>query len=153
MPFIAISSKFFASLRSTYYDRIMKFDSFTKFILPYQHNLYYLLMCFGRFNLFANSYTFMCTKWPARASPLFNLRILEFVGIAFFWTWFTLLIKAIPGIGTKIMFVLVSFAVTSPLHVQVSHSSAHSFYTEKLMFTFFLLNTRSFSLISLNPFQ
>lgn len=36
MPFIAISDKFFASLRSTYYDRVMKFDRFTQFILPYQ---------------------------------------------------------------------------------------------------------------------
>lgn len=64
----------------------------------------------------------MLTKWPARASPLYNLRLLEFVGIAFFWTWFSLLIKGIPGTGTKIMFILVSFAVTSPLHVQVSFS-------------------------------
>lgn len=82
-------------------------------------------MCFGRFNLFANSYQFIWTKWPSRASPLFNLRLLELVGIAFYWTWFTLLVKAIPGNGTKIMFVLISFAVTSPLHVQIvlSHFS------------------------------
>lgn len=82
-------------------------------------------MCFGRFNLFANSYQFMFTQWPSRASPLFNLRLFEFVGISFYWTWFTLLIKAIPGTGNKIMFVLISFAVTSPLHVQIvlSHFS------------------------------
>lgn len=77
-------------------------------------------MCFARFNLFANSYIFMLTKWPARASPLFKLRLLEFAGIIGFWTWFGLVVRGVEGIGSKIAFVLVSFAVTSPLHVQVS---------------------------------
>jgi delta8-fatty-acid desaturase len=76
-------------------------------------------MCFARFNLFANSYIFMLTKWPARASPLFKLRILEFFGVIGFWTWFGLVVRGVEGTGSKIAFVLVSFAVTSPLHVQV----------------------------------
>lgn len=136
LPFFAISPKFFGSLRSTYYNRIMEFDGFAKAVLPYQfvflsifslhpdvetsrHNLYYIIMCFARFNLFANSYSFMLNKWPARASPLFNLRLAEFVGIAFFWSWFGLVVKGVEGTGNKVLFVLVSFAVTSPLHVQV----------------------------------
>lgn len=80
-------------------------------------------MCFARFNLFANSYVFMLTNWPARASPLFKLRLAEFVGIAFFWTWFGLVVSGVEGTGNKVLFVLVSFAVTSPLHVQVRFSS------------------------------
>jgi len=36
LPFFAISDKFFASLRSTYYNRVMALDGFAKYVLPYQ---------------------------------------------------------------------------------------------------------------------
>lgn len=85
----------------------------------YRNNLYYIIMCFARFNLFVNSYAFMTRSFPARGSPLFKLRMLEFVGIAFFWLWFGSMIKGIPSVGNRVLFVLVSFATTSPLHVQV----------------------------------
>jgi delta8-fatty-acid desaturase len=84
-----------------------------------RHNLYYIIMCFARFNLFVLSYTFMLSSFPARESPLFKLRMLEIVGIAFFWTWFGALLRGIDGTGNTVLFLLVSFAVTSPLHVQV----------------------------------
>lgn len=110
-----------------------------------RHNLYYIIMSFARFNLFALSYTFLLTRFPARASPLFKLRFLEIIGIAFFWTWFTLLLKAIPGGWNRAMFVFVSFAVTSPLHVQVSPPEA------KIQFGTRILNgfiDRSFPLLT-----
>ncbi|SGY76268.1 BQ5605_C005g03479 [Microbotryum silenes-dioicae] len=149
LPFFAISTKFFGSLRSSYYKRAMAFDAFAQTVLPhqyvpnrplkgkgkkplilspcvpYRHKLYYIIMCFARANLFVLSYTFMLTKWPSRTSPLFKLRLLEIVGIAFFWTWFGALLCHLPSNSARILFVLVSFAVTSPLHVQIvlSHFS------------------------------
>ncbi|KAK5239968.1 hypothetical protein LTR16_011288, partial [Cryomyces antarcticus] len=51
MPFFAISHRFFDSLRSTYHDKIMTFDPFAKFMIRYQHYLYYPILTFGRFNL------------------------------------------------------------------------------------------------------
>ncbi|KAK4698818.1 hypothetical protein P7C70_g7452, partial [Phenoliferia sp. Uapishka_3] len=125
LPFFAITNKFFQNLKSTYYNRIMVFDKFAQFILPYQHTLYYPIMCLARFNLLALSYTFLITKVPARSSPLYNFRLLEIFGITCFWTWMGAILKAIPGSGTRIMFLMVSFAVTSPLHVQIvlSHFS------------------------------
>ena len=82
-------------------------------------------MCFARANLFVLSYTFMLKSFPARESPLFKLRIAEILGIAFFWTWFGALLRAIPGTGNTLLYLLVSFAVTSPLHVQVSPLSPY----------------------------
>ncbi|GAA5943799.1 uncharacterized protein JCM15063_006498 [Sporobolomyces koalae] len=125
LPFFAISSKFFASLRSTYYNRVMALDGFARFVLPYQHRLYYIVMCSARFNLFALSYSFVLTNWPARRSPLFKLRLLELVGISMFWVWFTRVLLAIDTVPHRFLYVLVSFAVTSPLHVQIvlSHFS------------------------------
>ncbi|BGP42948.1 hypothetical protein JCM10449v2_006963 [Rhodotorula kratochvilovae] len=126
LPFFAITTRFFESIRSTYYNRILAFDAFAKTVLPHQHKLYYLVMCFARFNLFALSYGFLLTKWPARRSPLFKLRLLELVGIAFFWAWFGgLVLAGIRGTGNTWLYLIVSFAVTSPLHVQIvlSHFS------------------------------
>ncbi|GAA5900827.1 fatty acid desaturase [Sporobolomyces salmoneus] len=125
LPFFAISNKFFASLRSTYYNRIMALDGFARYVLPYQHRLYYIVMCFARFNLFALSYSFVLTKWPAKESPLFKLRVLELVGISMFWIWFSKVLFAIDTVPHRFLYLLVSFAVTSPLHVQIvlSHFS------------------------------
>ncbi|KWU43405.1 fatty acid/sphingolipid desaturase, partial [Rhodotorula sp. JG-1b] len=121
LPFFAISTRFFESVRSTYYNRLVAFDGFAKFFLPHQHKLYYLIMCFARFNLFALAYTFLLTRWPGRRSPLFKLRILELVGIAFFWAWFGgIVLRGIDTAAHRWLYVIVTFAVTSPLHVQLS---------------------------------
>ncbi|BGP03035.1 hypothetical protein NBRC10513v2_006760 [Rhodotorula toruloides] len=126
LPFFAISTRFFESIRSTYYNRILTFDAFARRFLPHQHKLYYLVMCFARFNLFALSYAFVLTNWPARRSPLFNLRMLELVGLVCFWAWFGgVVLRGIDSPGHRWLYLVVSFAVTSPLHVQIvlSHFS------------------------------
>lgn len=140
LPFFAISTRFFNSIRSTYYNRVLSFDAFARKVLPHQcvpsprprgcatadprrprrHKLYYLVMCFARFNLFALSYAFVLTNWPARRSPLFKLRILELAGLVVFWLWFGgVVLRGIDTPGHRWLYLIVSFAVTSPLHVQV----------------------------------
>ncbi|KAK4057459.1 hypothetical protein OIO90_001528 [Microbotryomycetes sp. JL221] len=125
LPFFAISTRFFDSVRSSYQRRILEFDGFAKRMIKHQHKLYYIIMCFARFNLFALSYIFLLKSFPDRRSPLFKLRLAEFVGIAVFWTWFSAVLRGIDGVGNRVMYLLVSFAVTSPLHVQIvlSHFS------------------------------
>ncbi|KAI7576925.1 fatty acid desaturase, partial [Hortaea werneckii] len=59
MPFFAISHRFFSSLKSTYYDRVMTYDPVAKFMLKYQHLMYYPLLTFGRFNLYVLSWTYI----------------------------------------------------------------------------------------------
>jgi len=114
MPFFAISTRFLKNIYSTYYKRTLTFDGLARIVLPIQHRLYYFLLMFGRPNLFVNSYAFLIKK----AKPgLF--RNLELIGITFFWTWFSLLLRSIDGIGHRIGYVLVCFIVTSPVHVQI----------------------------------
>jgi delta8-fatty-acid desaturase len=55
MPFFAISHRFFTSLRSTYYDRNMTFNAAARFLIKYQHYLYYPVLLMGRFNLYVQS--------------------------------------------------------------------------------------------------
>lgn len=84
-----------------------------------RHKLYYIVMSLARFNLFANSYTYLLFK----AKPDFY-RNLELVGIIFFWMWFGGgVLRNIPDVTTRVGFVVLCFMVTSPLHVQVSKAA------------------------------
>ncbi|KAK2966405.1 hypothetical protein RJ640_003674 [Escallonia rubra] len=112
MPFFAVSSKFFNSLTSFYYERKLNFDSVTRFLVSYQHWSFYPVMCVARINLFAQSFMLLLTK---KNVPN---RVQEMLGILVFWTWYPLLVSCLPNWGERIMFVLLSFSVTGIQHVQ-----------------------------------
>nr|OQO31764.1 hypothetical protein B0A51_00666 [Rachicladosporium sp. CCFEE 5018] len=124
MPFFAITPRFFSSLKSTYYDRIMSFDAMAQFTLKYQHYLYYPLLTFGRFNLYALSWQYIFGFQGPRKGPAWWHRYLEMVGQVFFWYWFGYLVvyKSTPSPWTRVLFVLISHATTTPVHVQITLS-------------------------------
>jgi delta8-fatty-acid desaturase len=124
LPFLAISHRFFDSLKSTYYDRIMDFDAVARFTVQYQDYMYYPLLLMGRFNLYVLSWTYLFSSKPPRQGPASWHWYLELAGQAFFWTWFGYftVYRSIPTAGLRIMFVLVSHMVTAPLHVQITLS-------------------------------
>ena len=124
MPFFAISHRFFDSLRSTYYDRIMTYDAVAKFTLRYQHYLYYPILLFGRFNLYALSWQFLLMGQGPKKGPAWWHRYLEIAGQMFFWYWFgyKVVYQSIPTAGSRWAFVLISHMVTAPVHVQITLS-------------------------------
>lgn len=124
IPFFAISTRFFNSLRSTYYDRIMKFDAFAKWLIARQDWLYYPVMAFGRFNLYRLSWEYLWLGQAPKKGQAWWHRYLEIAGQVFFWTWFGYLViyKSIPTAWDRFVFVLVSHVVTAPLHVQITLS-------------------------------
>jgi sphingolipid 8-(E)-desaturase len=124
LPFLAISHRFFDSLKSTYYNRIMDFDDFARVTIKYQDYLYYPLLLFGRFNLYVLSWSYLLSDKPPRYGPAWWHRYFELAGQAFFWTWFGYftVYKSIPTAGSRIMFILISHMVTAPLHVQITLS-------------------------------
>lgn len=124
MPFFAISPRFFGSLRSTYYDRIMTFDGFAKFMVQYQHFLYYPVLTLGRFNLYRLSWEHLILGLGPRKGPAWWHRWLEIAGQVFFWTWFGygIVYKGIPTNWGRFAFVMVSHMVTMTLHVQITLS-------------------------------
>ncbi|OAV89929.1 hypothetical protein PTTG_11823 [Puccinia triticina 1-1 BBBD Race 1] len=113
LPFFAISTRFFKSLRSTYYKHTMRFNRFAKFSVQHQHRLYYIIMMFARFNLLFNSCLYLATRKKQK------MRNLEIGGIIFFWVYFGTILSLLPSYPIRLMYLLVSFAVTSPLHVQI----------------------------------
>ncbi|KAL8063202.1 hypothetical protein ABFX02_01G013000 [Erythranthe guttata] len=112
MPFFAVSSKFFNSLVSYYYDRTLKFDSFTRMLVKNQHWTFYPVMCLARINLFAQSIILLLSnkRVPYRYS--------EIIGVTVFWIWYPLLVSCLPNWSERVLFVLASFAVTGVQHVQ-----------------------------------
>ncbi|KAI5363594.1 putative cytochrome b5-like heme/steroid binding domain, fatty acid desaturase [Septoria linicola] len=124
MPFFAISHKFFANLKSTYYDRIMAYDAAAQFVLKYQHYLYYPILSFGRFNLYVLSWQYIFLGQGPRKGPAWWHRYFEMLGQAFFWFWFGHLTvyKSIDTNTHRFLFVLISHAITMPVHVQITLS-------------------------------
>lgn len=86
-------------------------------------------MAFARFNLYANSYGFLIRKaFDTRRARggrwAWGLEVLAIIG---FWVWFG---KVLVGCGSwkmALVYLIVSHAVTSPLHVQVRFSIFQKF--------------------------
>ncbi|KAF7127940.1 hypothetical protein RHSIM_Rhsim11G0043700 [Rhododendron simsii] len=112
MPFFVVSSKFFHSLTSCFYERKMNFDAVSRFLVSYQHLTFYPVMCIARINLFAQSIVLLLSK---RKVPY---RGQEILGLLVYWIWYPLLVSCLPNWGEKVMFILASFAVTGIQHVQ-----------------------------------
>ncbi|KAE8721466.1 Delta(8)-fatty-acid desaturase [Hibiscus syriacus] len=122
IPVFAVSSLFFDSLTSCFYGRKLNFDPLARFLISYQHWTFYPVMCVARLNLYLQ--TFLLLFSPTRQVPD---RALNILGILVFWTWFPLLLSYLPNWPERLMFVLVSFAVTSIQHIQfcLNHFSAN----------------------------
>lgn len=121
MPLFAISHRLLASLRSTYYNRVMKYDAAAKILLRIQAWTYYPLLALGRFNLYVLSWEFLLTgRGPKKGISAWH-RWVEMAGHVFFWYWFGYLLvyKSIPDAWSRFVFVMVSHIASSPLHVQI----------------------------------
>ncbi|MCJ1335004.1 Delta 8 Fatty Acid Desaturase, partial [Bachmanniomyces sp. S44760] len=124
MPFFAISHRFLTSLRSTYYDRIMTYDPFAKFVVRYQKYLYYPILTLGRFNLYRLSWEYLLLGQAPKNGPAWWHRWLEIAGQFFFWTWYGYFVvyRNIPTASGRFAFVMASHMITGSLHVQITLS-------------------------------
>lgn len=116
LPFFAVSTKLFNNLYSSFYKRTLHFDAVARFFIPFQHYLYYPIMCFGRFNLYALSIDFLINE------ENMAFRNLEISGMIFFWCWYIYLLSFLPSIPLLLSYVLISHAITMILHVQITLS-------------------------------
>ena len=124
MPFFAISHRFLKSLRSSYYERIMEYDAAARVLVRIQSWTYYLVLLFGRFNLYRLTWEYLIFDLgPKKGSARWH-RWLEFAGQAFFWAWYGygIVFRAIDSNWGRFVFVMVSHMVTMPLHVQITLS-------------------------------
>ncbi|KAG5952318.1 hypothetical protein E4U53_001098 [Claviceps sorghi] len=121
MPLFAVSHRFLGNLRSSYYDRLMKYDAIAKILLRIQPWTYYPLLALGRFNLYRLSWDYLIARrGPRRGAGAWHW-YLELAGQFFFWLWFGygILYLMLPSHLARLMFVVVSHVTSSPLHVQI----------------------------------
>nr|AIP90100.1 omega-3 fatty acid desaturase endoplasmic reticulum isozyme 3 [Musa AB Group] len=123
MPLFAVSSKFFASMTSYFFEGKMNFDAVARFLISYQHWTFYPVMCFARINLLAQSILLLLSK---KNVPN---RWQEITGVAVFLIWYPLLVSCLPNWGERVTFVVASLAVTGIQHVQfcLNHFSSSAY--------------------------
>ncbi|KAL1748469.1 fatty acid desaturase-domain-containing protein [Schizophyllum fasciatum] len=130
LPFFAISPVFFKNLFSSYYKRTLYFDMFADIFIRIQHKLFYIVMAFARFNLYALSYGHLIKRMSdtRRTKGGRWAWWLEIIGLVFFWYWFGNVLRGCGSWQKALTFLLVSHAATSPLHIQIvlSHFSMSS---------------------------
>lgn len=121
MPFLAVSHRFFQNMRSTYYDRVMEYDAVAKMTLKVQPYTYYILLLFGRLNLYRLSWEYLIMGKGPRKGTAWWHRWLELAGHVFFWSWYGygVLYKSIPTGGDRFLFFLISHMVPMPVHAQI----------------------------------
>lgn len=124
LPFFAVSTKLLGDVFSTYYERLLVFDIIAKYMIQVQNYTYYLILCFGRFNLYRLSLEYIILGQGPRRGRGAWFRYLELVGISFFIYWFFYRVVAcsIHSASERWMYVLVSHIVTMPVHVQITLS-------------------------------
>ncbi|KAF2876563.1 fatty acid desaturase [Massariosphaeria phaeospora] len=124
LPFLAVTHRLFGNLFSTYYEKVLDYDALARLMLPYQDKLYYVYMAFGRFNLYRLSLTYLLFGHGPRKGPAWWHRYYELLGQVVFYTWFGygVVYRSIPGGWNRLLFILLSHAITAPLHVQITLS-------------------------------
>lgn len=124
LPFFAITHRFFADLKSSYYNRLMKYDAFAKVLLRFQAYTYYPILSLARFNLYFQSWDYLIMgRGPRKGAAAWH-RYLEIFGQCVFWTWYGYFIiyKCIPDNWTRFAFFMISQQVSSPVHLQIVQS-------------------------------
>ncbi|RMZ73678.1 fatty acid desaturase [Pyrenophora seminiperda CCB06] len=124
IPFFSITHRFMESLTTTFYEWVMEYDAFAKVMIRIQHYTYYPIMLFARFNLYRLSWMYMLLGKGPKKGPAWWHRYFEIVGMAVFWAWFGygVVYRSIPDNSSRIWFVLIAHALTSPLHIQITLS-------------------------------
>ncbi|KAI8914479.1 fatty acid desaturase-domain-containing protein [Gorgonomyces haynaldii] len=117
LPFFAVSPRFVENLYSSYYKTTLEFDGVAKYFVPLQHYTFYILLAFGRFNLYVNSWAYIFAK-----DYVVEHRKMQIVFMAGFWVWMSYMLSFLPSAGTIFLYVLWSHVLTTFLHVQITLS-------------------------------
>jgi len=132
LPVIAVSDKVFrqvighgAGIFSKYWNAYMPFDKAARFLVSYQHYLYYPIMSVARVNLLAQSILFVLTHPRCNG----KLKIAELCSLAIFYTWYGYLLYLCPSWGSMLGFWYLANATVGIIHVQIclSHFMMETF--------------------------
>mmetsp|Transcript_17587 Transcript_17587/g.38485 ORF Transcript_17587/g.38485 Transcript_17587/m.38485 type:complete len:547 (-) Transcript_17587:29-1669(-) len=126
LPAMAISKELFGKFWSTYYEKYFVTDGVARFLVSYQHFLYYPIMMVARFNLYVQSYVHLLL----RKNEKLPFRAMEVCSLLGFAAWMGALLSCLPNTRERVYFLLLSHALAGVLHVQItiSHFSMETFH-------------------------
>ena len=116
LPFFAITTKLTKNVYSTFHKKILTFDKFAAFFVQRQHHLYYIVLAFGRFNLYVQSWFYVLYN-----EKVFH-RQFEICCMLGFWVWFGGMLSCLPTYWHIFGFTMISHMITFILHVQITLS-------------------------------
>jgi delta8-fatty-acid desaturase len=124
LPFFAVSTRLFKNIYSTYYDKYLWFDKLAQKMIPFQDKLYYVILSFGRFNLYRLSWQHILLGEGPRHGSAAWFRYFELCGLTFFnyWYFYLIVYKSIDNNFDRFVYVMVSHIVTMIVHVQITLS-------------------------------
>ncbi|KAL5120911.1 hypothetical protein ACEQ8H_001099 [Pleosporales sp. CAS-2024a] len=124
IPIFAVTHRFLSNLTSTYHEKLMEYDAVAKILVRIQHYTYYPIMAVARFNLYRLSWEYLLSDKAPKKGPAWWFRYFEILGVLVWLTWFGygVVYKSLPDNSTRFWFLLLSHALTSPLHVQITLS-------------------------------
>ncbi|ORY84401.1 fatty acid desaturase [Protomyces lactucae-debilis] len=123
MPIFAVTPKLLTNVTSTYYEKVLDYDTAAQLLIKVQRFIFYPIMLFGRFNLYRLSLDHILFNRGPKTRFNTYARIYELLGMCVFGYWYCyLLVGSLPTTSSKVLFVLISHWVTAPLHVQITLS-------------------------------
>mmetsp|Transcript_89898 Transcript_89898/g.159955 ORF Transcript_89898/g.159955 Transcript_89898/m.159955 type:complete len:559 (-) Transcript_89898:102-1778(-) len=125
MPIFAVTPGIFKKpFWSTYYNELKAMDAIARFLVSYEHILFYPVMMLARFNLYAQSLIQLCKPEPL------HYRKTEFCAFALYFAWISQLVLSLPSWSETVGWLLISHAVAGLLHVQIccSHFSMETYH-------------------------
>lgn len=107
---------------SKYHFREMVFDPFARFMISYQHYLFYTIMGLARFNLYAQSWILLVSNEKVAYKNMEKLTLVLFA------CWYIGLVSTLPA-HHIFPYVLISHFVSGILHLQIclSHFAMETF--------------------------
>lgn len=123
LPVFAVSPTFLEKpMVSKFYNMLMPLNKVTHLLVGVQHWLYYPVMAFARFNLYAQTILHLFGLGPYSLKEKIYRRDLQILFLGGFWCWFTALVMSLPTFASRALFVLMSHNVAGMLHVQITLS-------------------------------
>lgn len=117
MPILAVDKEIFGSFFSTYHQRQIVTDAAARFLVAYQHILYFPVMAVARFNLYIQSYLLLFSgeRIEYKATEVGTLAIFSGLLVAAMY-------NCMSSWQEGLAYLLLSHALAGVLHVQITLS-------------------------------
>lgn len=118
LPFIALDERILKGFYSVYHGFSFKFGRVERFLVSWQHIIFYPVMMLARLNMHIQSYILLMQF----SVTSYTRRPVEGLAMCMYWVWYIALLKQIPRWDWIAYTVLMAHAVVALIHIQITLS-------------------------------